>query len=71
MNIDNVCWELDYPHADTQWPHAPEMVMKYLADVPDDEIDDQLENVSGWGVVDNGAYASEDERQVWSRLFEA
>ena len=23
LNIDNICWELDYPHADTQWPHAP------------------------------------------------
>lgn len=39
--------------------------------VPDDEIDDQLENVSGWGVVDDGAYMSEDEQQIWSKLFEA
>ena len=38
MNIDNICWELDYPHADTQWPHAPEMVIKYLDGLPDDEI---------------------------------
>jgi hypothetical protein len=38
MNIDNICWELDYPHADTQWPHSPEMVIKYLGDLPDDEV---------------------------------
>ena len=38
LNIDNVCWELDYPHADTQWPHAPESVMKYLDVLPEEEI---------------------------------
>ena len=24
IGIDNVCWELDYPHADSAWPNAPE-----------------------------------------------
>ena len=24
IGIDNVSWELDYPHADSAWPHAPE-----------------------------------------------
>jgi Amidohydrolase len=39
LNLDNITWECDYPHSDSTWPHAPESAMKYLADVPDDEID--------------------------------
>ncbi len=39
INMDNVCWECDYPHSDSTWPTAPEAAMKYLADVPDAEID--------------------------------
>jgi hypothetical protein len=38
LNIDNITWECDYPHSDSTWPNAPEACMKYLADVPDDEI---------------------------------
>ena len=32
IGIDNVCWELDYPHADSAWPHAPEELGAVLAD---------------------------------------
>jgi hypothetical protein len=39
LNIDNITWECDYPHSDSTWPTAPEACMKYLADVPDEEID--------------------------------
>jgi hypothetical protein len=38
LEIDNVCWECDYPHSDSTWPNAPEMAMKYLAGVPDSEV---------------------------------
>ena len=38
LNMDNVTWECDYPHSDSTWPHAPELAMKYLDGVPDDEI---------------------------------
>ena len=38
LNIDNITWECDYPHSDSTWPQSPEAAMKYLADVPDDEI---------------------------------
>ena len=24
FNVDNVCWESDYPHSDSSWPDAPE-----------------------------------------------
>jgi predicted TIM-barrel fold metal-dependent hydrolase len=39
INLDNVCWECDYPHSDSTWPTAPEMAMKYLDGVADDEVD--------------------------------
>jgi hypothetical protein len=38
LNIDNITWECDYPHSDSTWPTSPEAAMKYLEDVPDDEI---------------------------------
>lgn len=38
LNIDHITWECDYPHSDSTWPFAPETAMKYLADVPDDEV---------------------------------
>jgi predicted TIM-barrel fold metal-dependent hydrolase len=39
LNLDNITWECDYPHSDSTWPHAPELVMKHFAGVPDAEID--------------------------------
>jgi len=39
LNIDNITWECDYPHSDSTWPHAPEVLMKSLDGVTDDEID--------------------------------
>jgi hypothetical protein len=39
LNIDNITWECDYPHSDSTWPHSPEALMKYLAEVEDEEID--------------------------------
>jgi len=30
LNVDNVCWECDYPHSDTPWPYGPETVARLL-----------------------------------------
>jgi predicted TIM-barrel fold metal-dependent hydrolase len=30
FNLDNVCWESDYPHSDGTWPYAPEELLKTL-----------------------------------------
>jgi predicted TIM-barrel fold metal-dependent hydrolase len=38
LNLDRVCWECDYPHSDSTWPQSPELAMKYLAPLADDEI---------------------------------
>jgi hypothetical protein len=31
FNIDNVCWESDYPHSDSSWPDAPERCAELFA----------------------------------------
>jgi predicted TIM-barrel fold metal-dependent hydrolase len=35
FNIDNVCWESDYPHSDSSWPDAPEKCEVLFADLDD------------------------------------
>jgi len=39
LNIDNLCWECDYPHGDAEWPRSPESLEPQLAGVPQDEVD--------------------------------
>jgi predicted TIM-barrel fold metal-dependent hydrolase len=51
IGIDNICWEQDYPHSDSSWPHAPEEFARVAAryDVPDAEIDKIThENAMRW-----------------------
>ncbi len=38
LNIDNVCWESDFPHSDGTWPEAPEQLAKLIADLPADTV---------------------------------
>jgi predicted TIM-barrel fold metal-dependent hydrolase len=39
LNIDRITWECDYPHSDSTWPNAPELAMKYMDQMSDEEID--------------------------------
>ena len=39
FNIDNVCWESDYPHSDSSWPHAPEVNEAQFAALTDEQVD--------------------------------
>jgi predicted TIM-barrel fold metal-dependent hydrolase len=39
IGVDNITWECDYPHSDTTWPRAPEILARSLEGVPDDEVD--------------------------------
>ena len=51
IGIDNIAWEMDYPHSDSMWPGAPEELGAVLADdhVPDDEINKMTyENACRW-----------------------
>jgi predicted TIM-barrel fold metal-dependent hydrolase len=51
IGIDNICWEMDYPHSDSSWPRAPEEFAEVCAkyDVPDGDIDKMShENAMRW-----------------------
>ena len=41
IGVDNISWECDYPHSDSTWPQAPEVLMKSFdaVGVPDHDID--------------------------------
>ena len=39
FNVDNVCWESDFPHSDSSWPTAPEILGELLADVEPGVVD--------------------------------
>ncbi len=38
FNVDNVCWESDFPHSDSTWPNAPERLEVLFADLDDDTV---------------------------------
>jgi predicted TIM-barrel fold metal-dependent hydrolase len=37
IGIDNIMFESDYPHSDSNWPHTRKVLEEALVDVPDDE----------------------------------
>ena len=41
VGVDNICWEMDYPHSDGSWPVPGEDLLQQCAaaDVPDEEIE--------------------------------
>ena len=39
LDIDNICWECDYPHSDSTWPSRPRRWPKHFDGVSDDDID--------------------------------
>jgi len=39
IGVDALCWECDYPHSDTTWPHAPEKLWRSLEGLPTEHID--------------------------------
>jgi predicted TIM-barrel fold metal-dependent hydrolase len=36
IGVDNVTFECDYPHSDSNWPHTRKMLAESLFDIPDD-----------------------------------
>jgi hypothetical protein len=37
IGINNILWESDYPHSDTNWPDNRNRAAEMLVDVPDEE----------------------------------
>jgi predicted TIM-barrel fold metal-dependent hydrolase len=36
IGVDNIMFEGDYPHSDSNWPHARKMLEESLAHLPDE-----------------------------------
>jgi predicted TIM-barrel fold metal-dependent hydrolase len=43
IGIDNIMFESDYPHSDSNWPHTRKILADALVDVPDDEARKMVE----------------------------
>ncbi len=39
LNVDNITWELDYPHSDSTWPAGPECLAEHFEGVDGADID--------------------------------
>jgi predicted TIM-barrel fold metal-dependent hydrolase len=38
LGTDNICFEVDYPHSDTTWPHSKDYVEKLAANLEPDVL---------------------------------
>jgi predicted TIM-barrel fold metal-dependent hydrolase len=43
IGVDNIMFESDYPHSDSNWPHTRKLLAEHLIDVPDDEARKMVE----------------------------
>ncbi len=67
IGIDNIAWEMDYPHSDSMWPGAPEELSGVFADdhVPDGEIDKMTHlNAMRWFSFDPFAHVPREQATV-------
>lgn len=67
IGIDNICWEADYPHSDSMWPDAPEVLDEVLKrfDVSDSDINKMtFENAMRWYHWDPFTHIPRDQATV-------
>lgn len=38
IGVDNITWESDYPHSDSNWPNSRTRLRDAVEDIPDDEV---------------------------------
>jgi len=67
IGVDNICWEMDYPHSDSSWPNAPEefhgMCEKFgVTDAEMDKI--SHENAMSWYHFDPYAIRAKEQCTV-------
>jgi len=43
IGVDNIMFEGDYPHSDSNWPNTRKLLAEALLDVPDDEATKMVE----------------------------
>ena len=39
IGVDNILYEVDYPHADTSWPDSQQRLHRLIGELPKDEAD--------------------------------
>ena len=67
IGVDTITWECDYPHSDSTWPHAPEVLWKSLvaAQLTDEEIHKVTwQNASRWYQFDPFQHRPQSECTV-------
>jgi predicted TIM-barrel fold metal-dependent hydrolase len=67
IGIDNIAWEMDYPHSDSMWPAAPEELAKVFDanDVTDSDINKMThENAMRWYSFDPFKHVPKDQATV-------
>jgi len=67
IGIGNICWECDYPHSDSMWPDAPEVLWDVLQrfEVPDADINKMThENAMRWYQFDPFKHVPKDQATV-------
>jgi predicted TIM-barrel fold metal-dependent hydrolase len=43
IGIQNITWECDYPHSDSNWPNSRKVAIEVFQSVPDEEVHDIVE----------------------------
>ncbi len=38
VGVDIITWECDYPHSDSTWPRAPEILWESVGDLPEEDV---------------------------------
>jgi hypothetical protein len=67
IGVDNICWEQDYPHSDSSWPHAPEELVRMAArfNIADADLDKIThENAMRWYRFDPFAHRPREQCTV-------
>jgi predicted TIM-barrel fold metal-dependent hydrolase len=65
VGADIITWECDYPHSDTTWPRAPEILWESMAGVPDADVNAMTyENAMRLFRFDPFAHRKQDDCRV-------
>ncbi len=64
MNIDQICWECDYPHSDSTWPQSPEQFMKQMQSANCSDVDiDKISHANAMRLFDYDPFTTLGGRQ--------
>ncbi len=63
MNVDNVTWECDYPHPDSNWPRSPEVTWESLQHVPDEDTINKVTHLNAMRIFRFDPFAHRSARE--------